>query len=386
MTTHTCQIELKEEKFPELPKGKDNAKDGRIENVKVMGYQSRNKVKNLRGLPQELMRYGESTYAYNSESAQRLADSYNGLKVYFNHPDPLNPSRIIQDLFGAFENVRWTEDGLYGTLVHYMSHPMTERVYEDIERGLGFFGMSHTVQSTGVKLIGGVVTFTDWIPKTVDMVDNSSTTSNLFESEQEMPQDTTKSVGVILSENEIATPIPPKLSTIVVNLEEGCSNVKAMKEAILEMMRHDMEGETMEGLRKRVMEMFHDPDGDGDGQTEGKDCDDDETEESTTEGTTQESTVDDTEVRTLRAGNLLRDRGRWTKDDKVNESRIKALVPLMEGNTPTEDAITVCESFSSEASGRRPETSKPAGSTKGVSERGRSRFDKLREQAGKRRW
>ena len=369
-----------------LPSGADNLEDGQIKNVKILGWDSKNKVANLSGLPKELANPSEETYGYSPEAAKQIAESYNNKKIYFNHPDPKNPQRTVQDLFGKFIDVRWTPEGLYGTLVHLVSHSMTERVREDVQRGLGLFAMSHTVKSKKAKLDSGKLVFTDWEPHTVDLVDFASTTSNLFESEK--PTVTTKTIGLILSENKFSTPITPSVAQLQVTLTEGMTNLQQVKEALIEMLRQDMEDETMEQLKERLMEAFQEPDGDGASQTEGGSGEECETpmNKKESQDPPKPDLQESQEVLTLRASNLLRDRGRWTEDDTTNSSRIKALVPLMESAQPSAEAIALCESFQADAASRRPDSSPPQKGSNGISQTTRKRFEELSAKSRKRRF
>ena len=72
---------------------------------------------------------------------------------------------------------------MYADLKYFKTHPMAERVLEDIERGIGFFGLSHNadgdvqVQADGTRLVTELLAV-----RSVDLVTDPATVKNLHES------------------------------------------------------------------------------------------------------------------------------------------------------------------------------------------------------------
>jgi hypothetical protein len=122
---------------------------------------------------------------YTLESLRAAAHLYEGVSVKVNHPaDRTRPaqSRDCNDTFGVLRNVRVGEDGLRADLHYYKTHPLADRVLEDVDRRLGQFGLSHNASAAGsirdrtyvVEEIGAV--------NSVDLVDRPATNRNLWES------------------------------------------------------------------------------------------------------------------------------------------------------------------------------------------------------------
>jgi hypothetical protein len=127
----------------------------------------------------------ENGTEYTLESLRAAAPLYEGVSVKVNHPaDRTRPaqSRDCNDTFGVLRNVRVGEDGLRADLHYYKTHPLADRVLEDVDRRLGQFGLSHNASAAGsvrdrtyvVEEIGAV--------NSVDLVDRPATNRNLWES------------------------------------------------------------------------------------------------------------------------------------------------------------------------------------------------------------
>jgi hypothetical protein len=141
---------------------------GIIYGVKVLGWKSRNRREYTREMAEDAVR-------------RKL---YEGVKVRINHQ--AEPARFLpaEPLFGTIHNARTSADGLFADLHFLKSHPMADRVCEDVERGLGLYGMSHDAEKdqwefkNGAEVIHSIseVHF-------VDLVGKAATTANLWESQ-----------------------------------------------------------------------------------------------------------------------------------------------------------------------------------------------------------
>jgi hypothetical protein len=141
---------------------------GIIYGVKVLGWRSRNRREYTREMAEDAVR-------------RKL---YEGVKVRINHQ--VEPARFLpaEPLFGTIHNAQVSADGLFADLHYLKSHEMAERVCEDVERGLGLYGLSHDAEKNewefknGVEVIHSIseVYF-------VDLVGKAATTANLWESQ-----------------------------------------------------------------------------------------------------------------------------------------------------------------------------------------------------------
>lgn len=137
---------------------------GVIHGVKILGWESDN---GRRYLP---------------EAGREAVPLYEGCKVFLDHPEKRSGTRDDADAFGRLRDVRWEKDGVYGDLHFFMSHPMAARVCEDVERGLGVFGMSHNAQGEGETVDGVFVIHHIVEVRSVDLVSEPATVKNLWES------------------------------------------------------------------------------------------------------------------------------------------------------------------------------------------------------------
>ncbi|HJZ58388.1 MAG TPA: hypothetical protein VKE74_25830 [Gemmataceae bacterium] len=123
---------------------------------------------------------------------------YEGVKVFTNHPPIVNgrrnagAERSVQDLFGVLRNVksksgRDGQPGIYADLHYFKTHPLAQSVIEDVERGLGGFGLSHNAASDCQRERVDRATRHLVIEclaeiRSVDLVDRPATNRNLWES------------------------------------------------------------------------------------------------------------------------------------------------------------------------------------------------------------
>ena len=119
---------------------------------------------------------------YLPEAGREAVPLYEGSKVFLDHPEKRSATRDDEDAFGRLRAVHWEEDGVYGDLHFFTSHPMAARVCEDVERGLGVFGMSHNAQGEGETVDGIFVIHHIIEVRSVDLVSEPATVKNLWES------------------------------------------------------------------------------------------------------------------------------------------------------------------------------------------------------------
>lgn len=152
---------------------------GVIRGVKVLGRFSPN-CHGLKGVT-------EGT-EYTPACFKASASLYEGAKIYTNHPDekdrkrPASP-RTIDEPLGVLRNCVASDDGLRADLHYLKSHPMANRVCEDVERGMGVFGLSHNADAGASRVVNGKLVI-ESIAKvhSVDLVDKPATNKNLWES------------------------------------------------------------------------------------------------------------------------------------------------------------------------------------------------------------
>lgn len=145
---------------------------GVIYGVKVLGWDSDNKRR------------------YVPEAGRQAIGLYEGIKVFTDHPVPGHKhARNDRDAFGKLFAVRWEPDGVYADLHYFKTHPLAQTVCEDVERGLGVFGLSHNANGEGETRDG-----TFWVHKilevrSVDLVSEAATVTNLWESKMKNYKD-----------------------------------------------------------------------------------------------------------------------------------------------------------------------------------------------------
>lgn len=154
---------------------------GVIFGVKILGFTSPNN----HGL-----REATKGTRYTEAAMRQALPLYEGVKVRTDHPDKSKPNveRSTYESFGKLQNVRLEQSGMFGDLHYLKSHPLANAVIEDVDRGMGVFGLSHNATGEG-QVREGVYTI-EHIPAvlSVDLVDSPATNRNLWESV--MPQTT----------------------------------------------------------------------------------------------------------------------------------------------------------------------------------------------------
>ena len=131
-----------------------------IKGVHILGFKSRN---------------GRT---YSKRAVKEAVALYEGKHVYTDHA--AGP-RKVEDKFGSLCNVTYSEEnGLSGDLKFLASHPMSARVKEDVEKKLGFFGLSHDANVGFDKTDGKTVLMIGEV-KSVDIVCDPATTKRIKE-------------------------------------------------------------------------------------------------------------------------------------------------------------------------------------------------------------
>ncbi len=154
-----------------------------IYGVKVLGVRSRNS----HGL-----REAVNGTEYTRDCMEQAIPLYEGVDVLTDH-NTSRGNRSVTEAFGKLRNVRLGADGLRADLHYFDSHPLSPRVIEDVERGMGVYGLSHDAQASRERIdragkrlvIEGLATV-----RSVDLVRNPATNRNLWES-GDMPQQKT---------------------------------------------------------------------------------------------------------------------------------------------------------------------------------------------------
>src|ERR1051325_5883888 len=114
---------------------------GVIFDVKVCGQDSANK---RRYLPE----------CFRDAVARRL---YEGAKVHADHPLQPGEQRPVRGVLGKLVGIEERADGLWAKEFHILkSHPLSSSVFEDCERGMGVFGLSHNAEAEAWDVVGGV--------------------------------------------------------------------------------------------------------------------------------------------------------------------------------------------------------------------------------------
>jgi len=152
--------------------------DGIIRDVLIHGSVSRNR-----------RRYSDKAMA----DVARFAE---GIAVYCDHPSSIDrdrKGRAAEDRFGILRDVRLVESAdkrqVRGDLHHLQSHPLSERVGEDLRRGLNLFGLSLLADGSGRQEKGATIVESVESLKEVDLVTNPATAVSLREQAEKATAD-----------------------------------------------------------------------------------------------------------------------------------------------------------------------------------------------------
>lgn len=144
--------------------------DGIIRDVLIHGSVSRNRRR------------------YDAKAMADVARLSEGIAVYCDHPTAIDrdrKGRAAEDRFGILRNVRLVESAdkrqVRGDLHHLQSHPLSERVGEDLRRGLNLFGLSLLADGSGRQEKGATIVESVESLKEVDLVTNPATAVSLRE-------------------------------------------------------------------------------------------------------------------------------------------------------------------------------------------------------------
>jgi hypothetical protein len=139
-----------------------------------------------------LGRYSQNTHVegttgseYSGQARRQACELYEGMTVRINHPDRKNPTanRDVYDTFGQLRNCREDGDDVRADLHYLKGHDLAERVCEDVERGLGVYGLSHNARAGRETVRDGRLVIEELeLVRSVDLVDKPATNRNLWES------------------------------------------------------------------------------------------------------------------------------------------------------------------------------------------------------------
>lgn len=153
---------------------------GVIYGVKVLGFRSRNN----HGL-----REATGGTEYTRDCARRALPLYEGADVLTDH-DAKSQTRGVRAVFGKLRNARLTEGGVRADLHFLKSHPLADRVCDDVEQRVGVYGLSHDATAGRERFDPAsrrLVIESLSAVRSVDLVRKPATNRNLWES-GDMPQ------------------------------------------------------------------------------------------------------------------------------------------------------------------------------------------------------
>ena len=152
---------------------------GVIENVKVLGFHSRNS----HGL-----REAVNGTEYTRKCMEGALPLYEGADVLVDH-EVSKRARGTGDVFGQLRGARLAEDGIRADLHYLKSHPLAERICEDVERSLGVYGLSHDARAGRERFDPAskrlVIESLNAV-MSVDLVRKPASNANLWEGQQPM--------------------------------------------------------------------------------------------------------------------------------------------------------------------------------------------------------
>lgn len=203
------------EAFKEYVTTQGKLADGKIEHVKILGLESKNGRR------------------YKIEAIQKAKEMYNGSPMYINHRSKGAIARNAEERWGRLENAQVEADGLYADVTYLESHPLTPAIKEDIEKGLGFFGVSHDILGKSSKKDGKIIVEEIQQVISCDVVSGPATTKGFFEQEEIVSEETTLNIEEIEMELKEAEPVEPTPAEVAYEDKADEGLVEAIK-AILE--------------------------------------------------------------------------------------------------------------------------------------------------------
>ena len=145
---------------------------GVIPGVKILGLVSKN--------------HGRT---YTLECTQHAVALYEGAKVNVNHSARAGGPRDYRDRLGMVRNVQVNESGLFADFYFNPKHPLAEQLVWDAEHSPENVGFSHVVDASVTRKDGKEVVESIRKVESVDLVADPATTSGLFESDDDLPED-----------------------------------------------------------------------------------------------------------------------------------------------------------------------------------------------------
>lgn len=185
--------------------GRVDRAQGVIYGVKVLGVQSKNKAKTIGYTPAEVGAAAELPYSYTVGAMEDALGMYEGAVVYQGHVDfkrgengsrqPIWRQRDHKEALGTIKNVRVVKDGpvekqgIYGDFHVLKDREIAESIFDDAERKIGVYKLSHEGLASHPALIEGRVAMTK-ISKVAGIAlitQGAGTARNMFESQDEAP-------------------------------------------------------------------------------------------------------------------------------------------------------------------------------------------------------
>jgi hypothetical protein len=160
---------------------------GLIEGVLICGQSSKNK------------RY------YTDECLQDAVNRklYEKVKVFCDHLP--NKSRSVRERFGELSNTYFVKgEGIRGNLSYLESHEMASKITEDLDKDLGYFGLSHDAVG---EMKGNNVIRLERV-NSVDLVADAATCNSLLESMENMENE--EKVEEVVEEIKVEEPVDYK--------------------------------------------------------------------------------------------------------------------------------------------------------------------------------
>ena len=119
---------------------------------------------------------------YTSTAMKKAVPLYEGAEVYVDHGER---PRKVEDRFGAIRNPYFCTEGkrslIRGDLEFLDSHTVSARLKEDVEKGRGYYGLSHCAEGNVKSRVDGLTCHEITKIIGVDLVTSPATTMNLFE-------------------------------------------------------------------------------------------------------------------------------------------------------------------------------------------------------------
>jgi len=215
----------------------DQVEENVIKNVLVLGPKSKNGRK------------------YTKKCMKDAVGLYENAKVFVNHSEG---PRNAEDRFGNLQNLHISDEGIRGDLQFLGTHPLADRVKEDVSKNLSCYGLSHVVDGRAKKTQEGITVHEISDVLSVDIVAQPATTVNLLEEievdEEKVEVTEAEQVAEIMAEEIENTEKLNKITEIlgvqeevveepVSDVEEQVDELKELKEE-LEQLKKSIETNT----------------------------------------------------------------------------------------------------------------------------------------------